>query len=345
MSKDFHSLRVKEIKKETHNTVSIVLEIPEALKGVFQYESGQYLTLKKSLNGEEVRRSYSISSCQGIDNDIQVSAKMIEGGKMSTYLFKELGVNDVLEVMPPDGNFVWETDENPLVLFAAGSGITPIYSILRKALKEGSNTVHLYYGNRSKDDIIFLEQLNQLRENYPGRLMVQHFLSSEGERIDQSRVKSIVQGMDATQRSRGHFYVCGPEGMIAAVKEALQQVGIEGKQLHIEYFASPEKEKKERVEVVSGEVNDITVILDGDSHTLSLQRGEAVLDGASRIGIDPPFSCQSGVCTTCRAKLLQGEVEMENNFGLGEDEVEEGYILTCISYPKTPGVIVSWDEA
>ena len=343
MSKHYHPISVKEIKKETNKTVSIVFNIPAELKEDFQYEPGQYLSIRKEIGGEDVRRSYSISSCQAVDENIQVSSKVVDGGKMSTYLFNELGVGDELEVMPPDGHFTLKSLDQPLVLFAAGSGITPIFSILKSALLNGEQTVHLYYGNTSEEDIIFNEQLKTLRAENPNRLMVQHFLSSNGERIDTDRTKSIVSGLNAG-KGDAQYFICGPEGMIQAVKNGLEASGVESSQINIEYFASPKKETKATEEVVSGDVSDIKVVIDGEEHEISLNPGEAILDGASRIGVDPPFSCQSGVCTTCKAKVLSGEVEMENNFGLGEDEIEDGYVLTCIGSPKTAGVKISWDE-
>lgn len=343
MSKHYHSLRVKEIKRETNKSVSIVFELPESLKDDFKYKSGQYLSLRKEIGGEDVRRSYSISSCYNVDEDIQVSSKVIEGGKMSSYLFNELGVGDQLEVMAPDGNFTLDNMEQPLVLFAAGSGITPIFSILKDALANGNQTVHLYYGNRSEEDIIFHAQLKTLRAEFPNRLMVQHYLSSNGERIDQDRTKNIVDNLKDTKKE-AQFFICGPEEMIQAVKSGLEASAIAKDRINIEYFASPKTDKKVTEEVVSGEVNEIQVVIDGEEYDIELKPGEAILDGASRIGIDPPFSCQSGVCTTCKAKLISGKVEMENNFGLGDDEIEDGYVLTCIGKPSSAGVKISWDD-
>lgn len=337
MSSHFHNLQVKELKRETAKTVSIGFDIPDNLTSDFQYEAGQYLTLKATINGEDVRRSYSISSYG--DEALQVSCKMIEGGKMSTYLVNELGVGDRVEVMPPMGNFTVKSLNEPLVLFAAGSGVTPIFSILKKALKEGNNSIKLFYGNRSEDEVIFKATIDELKAQHSDRLLVQNFLSSNGERLDADRVQSLVAGLPES-----NYFVCGPEGMIAAVKEGLEKANIAASNINIEYFASPKTEKKAVETVVSGEVNEITAILDGESHSITLESGESILDAANRIGIDPPFSCQSGVCTTCKCKVMSGEVDMENNFGLGEDEAEEGFILSCISKPVSAGVVVSWDE-
>lgn len=342
MSKHFHTLKVKELIKETQNAVSIVFALSDELKESFSYKSGQYLTLKKQINGEELRRSYSISSYQG-DADIQVTSKMIPNGKMSTYLFKELAVGDDLEVMPPDGNFVLDGMQD-VVLFAAGSGITPILSILKDVLYNSEHQIQLFYGNRSEEEIIFKSQLEQLREEYSSRLLVQHYLSSNGERLDTDRVEAIVNGF-GEGKNQSAYFICGPEGMIQSTQSAIESAGVAPSNVHVEYFGSPKTEStKETTVPASGEVNDIVVVLDDEEHEISMMPGEAILEAASRHGIDPPFSCQSGVCATCKAKLLSGEVEMENNFGLGEDEIDEGFVLTCIGKPKTAGVKISWDE-
>lgn len=337
MSTHFHTLKVKELKKETQKTISIVFDIPEALASEFKYDAGQYLTIKTTINGEEIRRSYSISSYGS--EKLQVSCKMIDGGKMSTHLVKELGVGDSLEVMPPMGNFTMSSTDLPLVLFAAGSGVTPIFSILKKALSEGNMPIKLYYGNRAEEEVIFKNELEALKNQYADRFLVQQFLSSNGERLDTDRTASLVNSSETAQ-----YFVCGPEGMIAAVKSGLEKANVPAASINIEYFGSPKSDKPVVETVVSGEVNEIIAELDGERHGITLEPGETILEGANRIGIDPPFSCQSGVCTTCKCKVLSGEVEMENNFGLGEDEAEEGYVLSCISKPTSAGVIVSWDE-
>lgn len=341
MSIHFHRLKVEQIIKETPQTVSIVFDIPEDLQAEYSFEAGQYLTLKTTIGGEEVRRSYSI--CSYGDEKLKVSSKMIDGGKMSTYLFNELSVGDEMDVMPPMGNFTLDDLSKPLVLFAAGSGITPIMSILKKALQEGEESVYLYYGNRSTEEIIFKNELEELKARYSGRLLVQYFLSSDGERLDADRAESIVNGLQAA-KAQSQFFICGPSGMIEAVKSGLTNAGISSDQINIEYFASPKQEKKVVEEVVSSDANEVTVVIDDEEHNITLDAGETILEAAERIGVDPPFSCQSGVCTTCKAKLLRGEVEMENNFGLGEDEIADGYVLTCIGKPKTAGVKISWDD-
>lgn len=344
MGTEFHTLSVKEIIKETKNTVSIIFDIPNHLEAKFNYKAGQYLTLKIIIDGEEVRRSYSASSSPAADAALKISSKRIDGGKMSTYLFNELAVGQEVEVMEPQGAFTL-TEGNPLVLFAAGSGITPIISILKEALCTDEREVQLFYGNRNADEIIFKSELDELKQAHSGRLLVQHFLSSDGERLDSDRVNSLVVGMK-DQLEKAIFYVCGPAAMIQNTEKSLLASGVSSNQIKIEYFASPKEEKQvEDSATLSGDISTFTAILDDEEHEIELQPHETILEGAERIGIDPPFSCHSGVCTTCKALVEQGEVEMENNFGLGQDEIDEGYALTCIGKPKTPGVRINWDEA
>lgn len=337
MSNSFYSLKVKELIKESINAVSVVFELADDMKAAFSYKAGQYLTLKTTINGEEVRRAYSLSSCPELDSDLKVSVKKVDDGKMSTYLCESLKVGDVLEVMVPQGTFINEGTSDKLILFAAGSGITPIISILKSALNKGNQSVSLFYGNRSLEETMFKSELDTLATS--SSLDVTFFYSKEGNRLDSNQTKSLVNGSENTD-----YFICGPEGMIAAVKEGLESSNISKDQINIEYFASPKTEKPKTETVVSGEVNEVTLILDGESHQVTLNAQETILEAGERIGIDPPFSCQSGVCTTCKAKVMQGEVSMENNFGLGEDEVEEGFVLACICTPKTSGVVISWDE-
>jgi len=341
MAVSFHQLEVKNIIKETKHTVSIQFNIPENLKSEFEYQAGQYLTIKQAINGEEIRRSYSISSSKEFGEELKISSKMIPNGRMSSYLFQELGIGDELEVMPPMGNFVVKDLQKPLVLFAAGSGITPIISILKQALSDSSREVYLFYGNRTEEDIIFKSELEQLQSQYQSRLLVQHYLSSQGERIDRDRTQSLMEGLNGDLNDFQYF-ICGPEAMIEAVKIGLESKGVSDNNINIEYFTSSDSPKEAPNN--SSNPNEVTVVIDESTHQLELMPGEFILDAAEREGLDPPYSCQSGVCTTCKAKLLNGEVHMENNLGLGAEEVNEGYILACISSPTTAGVKVSWDE-
>lgn len=354
MSKHFRSLRVKDIIRETTDSVSVVFEVPQDLQEEFSYSAGQYLSLKTQINGEEVRRSYSLSSCPLVDKSWKITSKKVPMGKMSSFLDKELKVGMQMDVMPPDGSFTAENilQPNHFVLFAAGSGITPIISILKSLLVEHSeNRVDLYYGNANSNSIIFKEEIQELQQANTDRFNVLHLISREGPfdsfaragRLDEDTVLELMQDMDEINSKE--YFICGPEGMITSCKSALEKLNIASSKIHIEYFASPKTMKEEKVQkVMGGDVYSVKVIIDEVEHQIQLNSDETILEAAQRLGIDPPFSCQSGVCTTCQAKVLSGNVEMENNFGLADEEVEEGFVLTCISKPTSPGVIVSWDE-
>lgn len=343
MSTSFHNIKVKELVKETKDAISIEFDIPEELKDSFKFDAGQYLTLKTSIGGEEVRRSYSLSTAP-FEARWKVTSKKVKDGKMSNYLYDQISIGDSLEVMPPNGSFTVNQKDKPIILFAAGSGITPIMSILKDQLESGNQIVNLYYGSRNEEEVIFKRELDGISQKNGHRFLLQHFFSSNGERLDKDRVESIANGLKVL-KSQADFFICGPAGMIESTKLGLEAAGVNSNQIHIEYFASPDSPKEENTqEVASGNVEEITVVIDESEHQITLGASETILEGAERIGIDPPFSCHSGVCTTCKAKVISGEVEMENNFGLGQDEIDEGYVLTCIGRPSCAGVKVSWDE-
>lgn len=348
MSKYFHKLKVKEVIYETINAVSIIFDVPEELKADFKYDAGQHLTVKANVKGEDVRRSYSIPSWTEEGGELKITSKMIPNGKMSSYLFNEVKEGQELEVMPPMGNFVLKNDaqDKTLVFFAGGSGITPVISVIKKALAKGNQDIYLHYGNRDPEQIIFEKELQELKDNSDYRFLIQHYLDSNMERLDVSIVQAIVNSLKE-KKTNAIFYICGPEGMIEGVQNGLKAAGVEKNQMVVEYFETPEVaegEKKTTEVSASGDVHKITIVIDDEEHEITMDEGEFILEAAERIGVDPPFSCRSGVCTTCKAKIISGEVEMENNFGLSEDEIKEGYVLTCIGRPLTPGVKVSWDD-
>lgn len=350
MSKHFRQLAVKEVIKETTEAVSIVFEIPADLATEFKYKAGQYLTIKATINGESVRRSYSLSSSPSVDNFLKVTSKKVENGKMSHYLYDHVKAGDVLDVMPPEGNFIVETDAiraNGYVLFAAGSGITPIMSILKTVLEEEPrSTVKLVYGNRSAGEIIFYEELNHLADQYTGRLEVQHILSQgtiEGGESNTRINPTIVSATVEAQGASAIYYICGPEGMIKSTEEALKSANVAKEQINIEYFTSSAVDAGKDT-VYEGNENEVTVILDGEEFKVELNDGETILMAADRAGIDPPYSCQSGVCTTCKAFVKQGKIDMGESFALDDEEIAEGFILTCCSRPASAGVIISYDD-
>lgn len=358
MSIHFHPLRIKEVNQETPECVSVVFEVPENLKNYFQFKHGQSLTMRTTLNSGEVRRTYSICSCP-FDNEWRVAIKKVTGGLFSTFANEQLKKDDVLEVMPPVGKFY--TELNPAhkknyVAFAAGSGITPVLSIIKTTLAtEPSGTFTLVYGNRSRNSIIFFEELEGLKNKYIDRFNLIHILSRE--RTDASLNFGRIEVNKLTELSKlieykkiDEFFICGPEEMIFCVKAFLEQKEIDKSKIHFELFTVP-GEKRSTVNSQQSTVADngpksrITVKLDGRSFDfdLSLTDDTTILDAALKQGADLPFACKGGVCCTCKARLLEGEVEMDVHWGLEEEEIKKGYILTCQSHPKTEKVIVDFD--
>lgn len=358
MSLHFHSLRVREVRRETPDTVSIAFEVPEALQDTFRYTQGQHLTVRSFFEGEDVRRSYSVCTAPG-ENDLRVAVKRVDGGLFSAFANEQLKVGDLLDVMPPQGNF--HTPLHPeasklYVAFAAGSGITPVMSILKTVLaEEPQSRFLLFFGNRGFDHIIFREQLEELKNLHPERLAVYHVLSRESlgsplfqGRIDGEKCRSYARFL-FDPREVDAFFLCGPEEMIFSVKSALEDLGANPKSIHFELFttgAATQRKAQAIKETSRKNAFDasITVIQDGVEFDFMLPSdGSTLLDAAMRAGADLPFSCKGGVCSTCKAKVLEGEVEMEVCYGLEPDEVEAGFVLTCQSHPKTQRVKVSFD--
>ncbi|MBL7808149.1 MAG: phenylacetate-CoA oxygenase/reductase subunit PaaK [Saprospiraceae bacterium] len=354
MSVQFHTLKVRDLRRETPDAVSISFALPADIRSAFRFVQGQYLTLKTVINGEELRRSYSI--CTGVDeNDLRVAVKKVDGGLFSTWANEQLKVGDTLEVMTPQGNFFTELkpeNHKIYVAFAAGSGITPVMSILRTTLvQEPGSRFILFYGNRSFDYIIFREQLEELKNLYPDRLSVHHILSREslGSDLFQGRITGEKCARYAkvffNPAEVDAFFLCGPEEMVFEVKETLSQVGANPKSVHFELFNTTAGKAKP-VAASNKEVFEasITVIQDGSEFDFKLPSdGSTLLDAAMRAGADLPFSCKGGVCSTCKAKILEGKAEMRVNYGLEPDEVEAGYVLTCQAHPISKRVVVSFD--
>lgn len=351
----FYPLRVSDIRRETPDTVSVAFDVPETLRDTFRFTQGQYLTLRTEIGGEEVRRSYSI--CTGTDEgELRVAIKKVEGGLFGTFASERLQVGDTLESMAPTGRFYTALDpahRNLYVAFAAGSGITPVMSILKTTLKqEPQSRFILFYGNRSFDHIIFREQLDELKNRYPDRLAVHHVLSRESlgsdlfrGRIDGEKCASYARLLFRAEDVDAYF-LCGPEEMIFGVKDTLAELGVDPKRVHFELFTTSGAKKTAQTAAAAKDVFDasITVIQDGTRLDFNLTSdGSTLLDAAMRAGADLPFSCKGGVCSTCKAKVLEGEVNMEVNYGLEPDEVAAGYVLTCQAHPKTKRVVVSFD--
>ncbi|MEO8719625.1 MAG: 1,2-phenylacetyl-CoA epoxidase subunit PaaE [Ginsengibacter sp.] len=357
MAIHFHKLKIKDVKKETAECVSIAFEIPGEAQEDFQFVQGQNVTLRTFNNEEETRRSYSICSSP-LENELRVAVKKVTGGLFSTFANEQLKKGDVLEVLPPTGTFFPKrtvSDRNDYVFFAAGSGITPIISIIKTILiTEQNSSVTLVYGNKNLQSIIFKEEIESLKDKYLRRFRVYHILSRERTeadfnygRIDESKCDHLSRLINFNIID--DFFICGPEKMIYTVKDFLCGWGIEPERIHYELFTTPTKEHTkiyESVEETVEEGSEITVKIDGRSFDFNLElNGKTILDAGLEQGADLPFACKGGVCCTCKAKLLEGEVEMEANYGLEKSEVKAGFILTCQSHPRSKKVVVDYDEA
>lgn len=356
MTPKFHSLQIADVRKETEDTVSIAFEVPTALKSDYSFLPGQYLTLKAIINGADTRRSYSLCSAP-FENEWRVAVKQVENGVFSTYANASLKAGDTMEVMTPTGNFCLKPDANAkktYALFAAGSGITPILSIAKTALKEEPNSeVNLFYGNKNFNSIIFREEVEALKNTYMNRLRVVHVLSREslGNQIQKGRINKekcddLFKAFLANDTIDA-VYVCGPEEMILGVKDSMLENGVDEKAIHFELFTTPGVKKTADVapSTEAAIASNVSIILDGDTIDLALNSdGETILDAAQRAGADLPFACKGGVCCTCKAKIMEGTAKMDVNYALEKDEVEAGYILTCQAHPTSEKLIVSFDE-
>ncbi|MEP7237567.1 MAG: 1,2-phenylacetyl-CoA epoxidase subunit PaaE [Ferruginibacter sp.] len=357
MAVHFHKLKVKAVNEETPDCVSIAFEVPENLKNDFLFEQGQNITIKKEIDGEEVRRSYSICTAP-YENELKVAVKKVDSGKFSTYANAFLKAGDILDVLPPTGKFntkLITQSTKQYVAFVAGSGITPVISIIKTTLQtEPASRFTLVFGNRGRSSIIFFEELEGLKNKYLNRFNFINILSREktdapinSGRIDRDKLTALNKLID--YKSTDEFFICGPEEMIFCVKDFLEQLNIDKKKIHFELFTTPGQKKssvvsRESSEKKTGSQSKITVKLDGRSFDFDLGfDSENILDAALKQGADLPFACKGGVCCTCKAKLLEGEVEMDVNWGLEQEEVEQGYILTCQSHPITEKVVVDFD--
>jgi ring-1,2-phenylacetyl-CoA epoxidase subunit PaaE len=358
MSAHFHPLAVKEIRKETNDCVSILFDIPDELKSIFRYKQGQHITLRKFLNGQELRRSYSLCSSP-LEEEFRIAIKKIDQGLFSAFANEELKAGDIIELMPPMGNFFTEVhpaNHKQYVAFAAGSGITPLFSTIKTVLRsEPNSSFTLVYGNRNRHSIIFREELEGLKNRYIDRFNIIHILSREktdaavnSGHIDEAKCKILFEKLiDLTDTDE--FFICGPEAMIFTVKAQLEKAGIAQKKIHFELFTSPGQSAKTTARAPSTTESrqvksKITVRLDGVSFDFDLAYdGDAILDAALKQGADLPYACKGGVCCTCRAKLLEGKVAMDVNYGLEPEELAKGFILTCQSHPRSARLVVDFD--
>ncbi|MGZ0015644.1 2Fe-2S iron-sulfur cluster-binding protein [Yeosuana sp. AK3] len=347
----FHKLSIQEIARETSKSISITFNVPNHLKQVFSFKAGQYITLKTNLDGHEVRRDYSLCSSPKSD-ELKVAIKEVKDGTFSAYANNSLKIGDVLEVAPPKGRFVFEPNDSKtknIALFAAGSGITPVLSIIKCALEEEIySKVILVYGNKTTGDTMFLNELLELQHQYKDRFSIQFVFSQTQEddaifgRIEKSTVNLIVKNkykhidIDA-------FYLCGPEAMIQTVKQVLSDHGVKDDRIHFELFkAAKSVDIVEQVLVESG-LTKITVIVDDEETTFEMSQKQTILEAALDEDLDAPYSCQGGICSSCLARIKEGEATMRQNNILTEKEVAEGLVLTCQAHPTTPTIVVDYD--
>jgi ring-1,2-phenylacetyl-CoA epoxidase subunit PaaE len=346
----FSKLKIQEIKKETDDSVSIAFEIPSELKSNFEYQSGQYITIKKDITGEDIRRSYSLCSSPSED-DFRIGVKKVENGRMSTFLNQNLNVGDEIEVMNPTGNFCVSNNNANIVGFAAGSGITPVISIIKSVLLSGGEFT-LLYGNKSESDTIFKMELDSLKEKYANQFDLFYTYDiggSENEMyngpIDKEKVTAFIKSNLELLKS-DEFLMCGPEPMIINVSDSLKELGVNENKINFELFTASTQQvdtDSKQVSDFSGE-SQVTVIMDGDEFDFGLSaNGDFILDAAMAEGADVPFSCRGAVCCTCKAQVKEGKAIMEMNYSLSDEEVEQGFILTCQAHPASEKVIVDYD--
>lgn len=348
----YYNLKVDKIVKETEDAISIHFENPET--GLPDYESGQFLTLIVPVDGKELRRSYSLCSTPFADKLMAVTVKRITDGVVSNYLNDNLKEGDEMRLMEPMGVFTTKFNINSyrhLILIGGGSGITPLISILRSALLEEPNTiVSLIYANRDIDSIIFKDRLNDLATDYGDRLTLKHILDNPPEDweghsglINPDKLKSILAELPQRDEEFTEYFLCGPTGMMDIVKDTLENIGIDKRYVHRESFVSkssnPLNNKTQEEQSQSGrEAHEVTIVLDGDEHNFLVESEETILEAGLDRDIDMPFSCQSGLCTACRGRLLSGQVEMDESEGLSEQEIKDGYVLCCVGHPLTDNV-------
>jgi len=356
MSK-FHSLMIADVARETRDAVAITFEVPPSLKEAFRFVQGQHLTLRADVAGEDLRRSYSI--CSAVQDDcLRIAVKKAPGGAFSTWVNDRVKAGQTIDVMPPMGHFnvpLHADNRKHYLAFAAGSGITPLLSIIKTTLlTEPQSRFTLFYGNRSSATVIFKEALSDLKDRFLTRLNIVHVMSREPQdiallngRIDRQKTDALLaHWVDLDEVDTA--FICGPDGMMQAVAAALQERGLPKSKIKIELFAAsiPKHEHKSAPQSAAGRSEcTVTAIIDGAAREFTLEKTkENVIDAALRQGIELPYSCKGGVCSTCRAKLVEGEVDMDVNFALEDYELARGFILCCQSYPVTDKVVVDFDQ-
>ena len=361
MASHFHPLQVNDVRRETDSCISLSFAIPPALQTQFTFIQGQNITLKALINGEEHRRSYSICSSP-LDHELRIAIKKVDRGIFSGWAHHNIKKGDVLEVMPPAGKFhtpLHQQHRKNYVAFAAGSGITPLLSIIKTTLATEPNSFFtLVYGNRDRNSIIFKEALEAIKNQYIERFTLHHVLSREKTelpfnegRIDSEKCDILFTHLVPLEKC-DEFFICGPEAMVTNISSFLRNKQVAEENIHTELFFVPGivsnqliNPDKEGEPILNDNFSEVSIKTDGSTSVVQLSyAGDSILDAALKAGIDLPFACKGGVCATCRAKLTYGQVAMDHHYALAPDEINEGYILTCQSHPRSPQVSVDFDE-
>ncbi|CAM3953238.1 ferredoxin--NADP reductase [Flavobacterium weaverense] len=346
----FLKLIIKEVKRETKDAVSILFNVPEELKANYKFIAGQYLNLKLTLDGEEIRRAYSICSSPE-SGELRIAVKAVKGGAFSQFANTKLKAGDVIEVGTPEGKFTFEPQadrQKNYVAFAAGSGITPILSILKSVLKdEPKSSFVLVYGNKTPEETIFHQELHDLQLKYVGRLFV-HYVFSQAKadnalfgRIEKAAVNFVLKNKHK-ELEFDKFYLCGPEEMINIVSDVLKEHNVKESNIKFELFASSTAENK--IEKSLSGHSKITIMVDDEETTFEMSQKQTVLDAALKQGIDAPYSCQGGICSSCLARVTSGTAEMSKNSILTDKEIASGLILTCQAHPTSESIYIDYDD-
>lgn len=357
---EFHPLRIREVRPETADAVSVAFEVPAELREAYRFTQGQFVTLKAHIDGEETRRSYSI--CVGVtdydrDGELRIGIKRVRGGRFSNFAFDTLQPGHTIDVMTPDGRFFTHLNaENgkQYVAFAGGSGITPVLAIVKTTLEaEPRSTFALVYGNRSVDSIMFAETLEDLKNRFMNRFALYHVLSDDLQEVelfngvlDEAKCAAFLETL-LPANSIDEAFICGPAPMMDAAERALRDAGLAQEKIHVERFGSPLPQAGVPPVEITGNTPaaDLEIVLDGKTRRLRLPyEGVSLLDVGLRAGLALPYACKGGVCCTCRAKVLEGEVKMDRNYTLEEQEIRDGFVLTCQCHPVSERVVVSYDE-
>jgi ring-1,2-phenylacetyl-CoA epoxidase subunit PaaE len=352
----FHRLTVNDLRRESTDAVSLTFAIPKELADDYSFAPGQYLTLRTTMDGEEVRRSYSI--CSGPDDgELRIAVKKVDGGAFSSWAADELKAGDELDVMTPTGRFgvaAAPAEARTYVGFAAGSGITPILSIVKGVLaREPNSRFFLFYGNRSTVGMLFREALEELKDRFIERLSVFHVISGEEQdipilhgRLDGAKVRVLLRSL-VPAATIDHVFICGPTGMSEDIEATCREIGIAEDRIHVERFVSGLGGKPRPKAIIPASAPPkafASLIIDGKRRDVPVAEGEAILDAALRGGVELPFACKGGMCSTCRARLVEGKAEMDVNYSLEPWELKAGFILTCQAKPVSDKVVVDYDH-